>query len=151
MATPLPPRPAPIREFETYIYKEVDGRPLYADVYPPTTSNESHPTAIYISGGGWSSNNRTDYPRPLFHQLRAQGYVICSLGYRSVPETLLPVILTDFKDFGVWVRTRLPEKLRDQGIKVDGSKLVVIGFSAGGHYALLTVYYVPLKYINRTC
>jgi len=153
MATPLRSRPAVIPLYRTYVYKTVGDHHLYVDVYLDNNLDKSsqYQLATFFSGGGWCKNNRTDYPRPLFYELLAHRYVVCSPGYFSVPETSFPDILTCFKDFGVWITTKLPEELNKDGIKVDSSSLVATGFSAGGHYALLTVQNFPSEDINCFC
>lgn len=137
----IPPiRPPAIEAFETYVYKQVNDTKLYVDVYLPSTPNaEPLPVALYIPGGGWVSVNRGDYSRPLFHELLSYNFVICCMDYRLLPETPFAELTKDLTDVETWVRNVLPAEMEMIGKKVDGNKVVVLGGSAGGHLALLTV------------
>jgi acetyl esterase/lipase len=137
MSIPTPIRPPAIEAFKTYVYKQVNDTKLYVDVYLPSTPNAGPlPVALYIPGGGWVSVNRGDYSRPLFHELLSYNFVICCIDYRLLPETSFAELAKDLTAAETWVRNVLPEKICK---KVDGNKVVVLGGSAGGHLALLTV------------
>ena len=74
------------------------------------------------------------------HQTRyliSNGFVPVSVDYRLCPEVnLVEGPITDVRDAYVWVRDSLPQMLLNRGIAVDGDRVVVIGWSTGGHLAL---------------
>jgi acetyl esterase/lipase len=135
-----PIRPPAITPYRTYVYKYVNNIELKVDVYLPSSRHAGPlPVALYIPSGGWVGVDRTDYSRPLFHELLSHGFVVCCMDYRLLPETSFSELTEDVKRIETWVRHDLPTEMKKIGVKVDCNKLVVVGGSAGGHLALLTV------------
>ena len=62
------------------------------------------------------------------------GYCVASIDYRLAPETKLPQIIEDLEDAFRWLRMNGREKLR-----VDPSKIAVLGACAGGYLTLTGV------------
>ena len=65
--------------------------------------------------------------------------MVCCMNYRLLPETSFAELTEDVKRIETWIKQDLPAEIRKIGVKVDCNKLVVVGGSAGGHLALLTV------------
>jgi acetyl esterase/lipase len=61
------------------------------------------------------------------------GYAIVSIDYRLAPETKLPAIIEDVEDAFKWIRAKGPGLF-----KIDGSRIAVLGGSAGGYLTLAT-------------
>ncbi|XMA20928.1 hypothetical protein WAI453_013719 [Rhynchosporium graminicola] len=135
-----PIRPPAIIPFNTYVYEHVNNIDLKADVYLPSSpSTGPLPVALYIPGGGWIGVDRDDYSRPLLFVLLSQGFVDCCMDCRLVPETSFAELKEDVKCIETWIIQDLSVKIVFPGVKVDCTKLVVVGASAGGQLALLAV------------
>jgi acetyl esterase/lipase len=87
------------------------------------------------------AGQRGDCPRPLFWRFLLQGFIVYSMDYRLLPETSFGEQLEDVKDIEPWLRNKLQDELKGAGLEVgtDGREIVVVGESAGGLLALLTV------------
>lgn len=70
--------------------------------------------------------------------LLEHGFLPISVDYRLCPEvTLTEGPMEDVADALRWIRTILPTiRLRRADIKIDGSRVVSVGWSTGGHLAL---------------
>lgn len=69
--------------------------------------------------------------------LLANGFLPVSVDYRLCPEVnLIDGPMTDVCDAYKWARTTLPLIAAQYGVAVNGNKVVVIGWSSGGHLAL---------------
>ncbi|KAL4735137.1 hypothetical protein BDV11DRAFT_174131 [Aspergillus similis] len=128
---------------ETVMYKQTDGIPLFADVYyPPCVSDEPRPIALMIHGGGHVMLSRRDIrPKQTAH-LHSLGFLPVSIDYRLCPETtLIEGPMRDVSDAMAWARSTfcsLP--LLCPGLTVDPSRIVVVGWSTGGHLAMTTAF-----------
>ena len=154
----MSPRPPPIPPTKTLIYKTVPSTfmdttsiiippiPIKADIYLPSPPPSTPcPIILFIHGGGWINNNRTDYSRPLFHHFIARNFIVCSMDYRLLPETPFSGQCEDVKDIEKWLRKDLANVLKQEGceVSVDGEKIIIVGASSGAHLALLTVRPLP--------
>lgn len=71
--------------------------------------------------------------------LLAAGFVAVSLDYRLCPETTLAEgPMADVRDGLAWARNTLPGLLRRRrpDVRIDGGRVVAVGWSTGGHLAL---------------
>jgi acetyl esterase/lipase len=119
-------------ERESFVYKEVDGISIEADVYS-NAGDGARPVLLWIHGGGLMNGNRGSVPPQLVMLCKDEDYVLVSIDYRLAPETKLSGIVDDLKDALQWVR--------DQGgalFNADGDRIVVAGASAGGYLALMS-------------
>ncbi|KAI9667742.1 MAG: Type I Iterative PKS [Bathelium mastoideum] len=125
-------------KMETMVYKEVDGVEVRADVFFPTSSSSSPmPIALMIHGGGHMTLSRRAIRPPQTQHLLANGFLPVSIDYRLCPEvSLVDGPITDVCDAYNWVRTTLPRLATARGITVKSDKVVVIGWSTGGHLAV---------------
>lgn len=90
-----------------------------------------------IHGGGFMMLSRKAVRPAQTKHLLSAGFLPVSIDYRLCPEVnLLDGPMTDARDAYWWAQTRLPSLLAKQGIAVDGSRVVVVGWSTGGHLAL---------------
>ncbi|OHF04557.1 beta-ketoacyl synthase domain-containing protein [Colletotrichum orchidophilum] len=133
------PFDAPLR-LETVQFKEVDGQKLYADIHYPdelVEPGKTLPVALMIHGGGHIMLSRHDVRADQTAMLLDAGFLPISIDYRLCPETTLSEgPMTDVVDGLHWIRTTLPHvALSRSDISVDASKVVVIGWSTGGHLA----------------
>jgi pectinesterase len=102
---------------------------LFLDAfYPAGKSPKKRPAIVIIHGGGWRSGNRTQH-HPLAQHLAARGYVCFTPGYRLSTRDPYPAAIYDLKRSLRWVVQHAGK------YHVDTSKIVVLGFSAGGELA----------------
>ena len=73
--------------------------------------------------------------------LLAHDVLPISVDYRLCPETnLIDGPITDVCDAYAWVQTKLQAVVKSRGILVDEKRIVVIGWSTGGHLAMTTAW-----------
>jgi len=103
-----------------------------------------------IHGGGHVMLSRQDIRPPQTKTLLAAGFLPVSVDYRLCPEmTLLEGPMRDACDALAWVRNILPNlPLQRPDIRVDGSRVVAVGWSTGGHLALTLGYTAPARGIK---
>ncbi|KAL2812962.1 hypothetical protein BJX63DRAFT_395333 [Aspergillus granulosus] len=128
---------------ETVLFKQADQTPLFADIYyPPTVSDTPRPIALMVHGGGHIMLSRKDIrPKQTAH-LHTLGFLPISIDYRLCPESpLIDGPMRDVSDAITWARTTLPTlSLRCEGLNIDASRVVLVGWSTGGHLAMTTAY-----------
>lgn len=90
----------------------------------------SHPAAIIMHAGGWSSGNReeVEYIAAWFAK---QGFVVINVDYSLAPNNKWPVQLFDVIE-GVWW-------LKKNAVRynINPNKILAVGASAGGHLAAM--------------
>ena len=90
------------------------------------------PLMAYIHGGYWQRNAKEFYAclaeGPLAH-----GIDVAMIGYTLAPEATLTEIVAEARAALRWLRTQGPR------IGVAAGKLIVAGWSAGGHLAAMTL------------
>lgn len=93
-------------------------------------------SALMIHGGGHMTLSRRAI-RPFQTQhLLDNGFLPVSIDYRLCPEVnLVDGPIADVRDAYQWAKTSLPRLAAQWGIAVDSTKVVVIGWSTGGHLA----------------
>ena len=84
------------------------------------------PVVLYVHGGGWV---RGDKERALFKPgfLVPRGFLFASMNYRFHPEASLSEMAQDVASAAVWL------KLHAAKYGGDGSRIVLMGHSAGAH------------------
>ncbi|KJZ75225.1 hypothetical protein HIM_05419 [Hirsutella minnesotensis 3608] len=123
---------------ETLVYKETDGIQIHADVFFPKRSTSPRmPIALMIHGGGHMTLSRKAIrPFQTLHLL-SNGFLPVSIDYRLCPEvSLIDGPFADVRDAYQWARVKLPDIARQRGFDLDASKIVVVGWSSGGHLAM---------------
>jgi pimeloyl-ACP methyl ester carboxylesterase len=132
----------------TLTYKTLPHTALQADIYL-RNFQESHssPVLLFLHGGSWISGSRKDIPRATFHAFLTRSFTIVSIDYRLLPESSFDEQLADIQDAENWLRYMLPQILDHEYQRVvNGEKIAVLGVSAGGHLALLTVRFHSTPY-----
>lgn len=111
------------------VYHEVDGTKLLADFHRPENPQRV-PIVLMIHGGGWVAGTRHQI---LIHanRLTAEGFAVLSIEYRLAPKHKYPAQLDDVR-----AAIRYIQEQAD-ALNVDANKLVIWGYSAGGHLAAL--------------
>ncbi|PSN66430.1 ketoacyl-synt-domain-containing protein [Corynespora cassiicola Philippines] len=134
--------PSPWSKFETVVYKEVDGVSVQADVFfPQNPPVEPMPVALMIHGGGHMTLSRKAVRPAQTDFLLANGILPVSIDYRLCPEVnIIEGPIADTLDAYKWVQVELPTLAKAKGIVVDPKRVVVIGWSTGGHLAMTTAW-----------
>jgi acetyl esterase/lipase len=106
-----------------------EGRSLALDIFH-ATSPVKRTAVILLHGGGWAAGDRREmHGYAAF--LSASGFVAIAAEYRLTGEAAWPAQICDVKAVIRWVRKNAAT------LMIDPEKIVVEGFSAGGHLALL--------------
>ena len=122
-------------------YRNINGISLVLDVYSPSKrlgeypwvkyTEQKKPVLLYIHGGGWRSGEKES--RILeFLPYVDKGWVVVTVNYRLLHQASLPEIIGDCKTALNWVYDNSDK------FKIDTSKIVIAGNSAGAHLALMT-------------
>jgi acetyl esterase/lipase len=115
-----------------YTYKSPNGRPLHLWVSQPEDQSAKHPVIVFFHGGGWTGGNVTQFNKQT-KALAERGMVVVNVQYRLVAKApsneSVQVCLEDAKSAMRWVRSHAAE------LKIDTSKIVASGGSAGGYLA----------------
>ncbi|GME26007.1 BcPKS16, polyketide synthase [Neofusicoccum parvum] len=129
-------------EIETVVYKEVDGVSIHADIYlPQDSSRRAMPVALLLHGGGHMTLSRKAIRPAQVSFLLANHVIPVSFDYRLCPEiNLIDGPITDVRDAYAWCRTELPRIIGRRGVLVDPDRVVVVGWSSGGHLAMSTAW-----------
>ena len=107
------------------------------DLYRPekNESGELRPAVVIIHGGGWAKGDKGREREFVSAAMLAKaGYVAISINYQTRKGKRWPGNLHDCKNAVRWLRKNAAE------LGVDGSRIGVIGGSAGGHLALMVAY-----------
>jgi acetyl esterase/lipase len=111
---------------------------LALDVWRPAdaTRKPTSPASaavVLVHGGGWVSGGRGGVAR-WNEWLADSGYVVFDVDYRLAPPPRWEDAAHDVADAVAWVRAHADR------FAVDPHRVALIGWSAGGHLALLTAY-----------
>lgn len=114
-----------------YVYAEVGGRRLKADIYYHRDRPKNAPVLVFVHGGGWVVGFKQYQALPLLNHLAAQGWVCMSVDYRLSPRATFPDHLIDVKRALAWAKEHAPE------YGGNPEFIAVSGNSAGAHLASL--------------
>jgi acyl transferase domain-containing protein/acetyl esterase/lipase/acyl carrier protein/ubiquinone/menaquinone biosynthesis C-methylase UbiE len=142
---------------ETVVYKTVDGQDIHADVYWPVggpvpesnRTQKARPIALMIHGGSHIIFSRKDIRPAQTRLLLSQGFLPVSLDHRLCPEVpLAEGAMADVCSALAWARDTLPNLAslsRPAGLQIDGTRVVVVGWSSGGQLALSLNWTAPAR------
>jgi acetyl esterase/lipase len=88
---------------------------------------------IIIHGGGWDAGDRHQLPE-LNHFLAQHGYAVAAISYRLAPKHRWPAQREDALAAISWLKAHADE------LGIDGTRLVLLGRSAGGQIATAVAY-----------
>lgn len=115
-------------------YAESVGRDLKLDLYRPALPEGSPPppVVLYMHGGGWIGGIRSGPSSVAFGlELAGEGFAFASIDYRLAPEHPAPAAIEDCRLAVRFLRANA------ETLGVDGSRIVAMGNSAGGHLAAM--------------
>ena len=105
--------------------QEIGGVPCR--IYRPST-DAPLPTVVHIHGGGWVGGNLDTHDTACRMIAAQSGWAIVAVDYRLSPEHPYPAAMDDVESVAA--------ALRDGDVPgVDGTRLALLGDSAGGHLA----------------
>ena len=122
---------AAYRVVSNVVYHVADGFEAKLDLYLPRGQQEPGPALIQIHGGGWVGGTKESNSLRFLPYLE-MGWAVINVEYRLARVALAPAAVEDCLCALRWI-------IRNAGqYNIDASKLVVTGYSAGGHLALTT-------------
>ena len=103
------------------------------DLYPAAVQDPGRraPLAVLIHGGGWEKGSRDDVVHVIAN-LTSRGYAVANVGYRLAAEARAPGAAEDVRHAIEYARSRAKDW------NADGGRMLLVGFSAGAHLALLS-------------
>jgi acetyl esterase/lipase len=132
-----PPKPAPpnaakpgVAVEQDIVYAKAGSVELKLDVARPAEGTSLSPVVMVIHGGAWRSGNKSDV-RPISSEFARRGYVAVAPQYRFCPQDPFPAQVHDVKAAVRWVKSNAKK------YRIDPERVGAIGFSAGGHLALM--------------
>ena len=104
------------------------------DIYLPDGAKGKLPLVIFIHGGGWLGNDKyadIGYMKKTVAEIVSSGFALASIDYRFATQAIFPAQIQDCN--------RAVSFLFDNADKygLDKKRIVIMGFSAGGHLASL--------------
>jgi acetyl esterase/lipase len=108
-------------------------RPAGVNGKPTSPTAPASAAVVLVHGGGWVSGGRGGVAR-WNGWLADRGYVVFDVDYRLAPPPRWEDAARDVADAVAWVRAHAGR------FAVDPHRVALIGWSAGGHLALLTAY-----------
>jgi acetyl esterase/lipase len=113
------------------------------DVYRPRAAGP-HPTILLIHGGGWTGGARQTYVLRALPYLE-MGFAIVNISYRLAAVAQAPAAVEDCLCALRWVIRNAKQ------YDLDPARIVVMGYSAGGHLALTTGMIPASAGLDRQC
>jgi arylformamidase len=107
----------------------VSPRQTSLDVYVPAAASHL-PVLIYVHGGGWNSGDKSDVNAKAAY-FTAHNFVFVSVNYRLIPAAWPAQQATDVAGAVAWVKENI------EAYGGDGTRLFVLGHSAGAHLTAL--------------
>jgi acetyl esterase/lipase len=125
-------------------YSVANNSELKLDLYMPRDRRRPVPTLVYIHGGGWVEGKKESEVLNILPYL-SLGWAVINVEYRLGRNSLAPAAVEDCRCALRWVIRHAKEH------NLDTSKIVLTGFSAGGHLALITGLLPTATAFDRRC
>lgn len=124
------PASPPIKTTYDVVYRTVGEQQLALDMAMPAQGEGPFPALLIIHGGAWRGGNKASH-RDQLDRFARRGYVVVSPQYRFCPKETFPAQVHDVKAAVRWLKAHAEE------YRVDPNRVGAMGFSAGGHLALM--------------
>lgn len=106
---------------------------LALDLYEPAGASGPAPVVLMIHGGGWDSGDRTQLAF-LNHWIARRGYAVAAISYRLAPSYRWPAQRDDVLAALTWIKAHGAQH------RIDATRIVLAGRSAGGQIAQVVAY-----------
>jgi acetyl esterase/lipase len=116
---------------------------LKLDLYRPATPGP-YPTVLHIHGGGWTGGSREGVVLRALPFLQ-MGFAVVNVSYRLARVADAPAAVEDCLCALRWMARSVKE------YEFDLSRIVITGYSAGGHLALTTGMIPASAGLDRQC
>jgi acetyl esterase/lipase len=107
-----------------------DGDELKLNLARPQKQDGRVPCVVVIHGGGWAGGSREAHD-DITWKFAQRGYVSATLGYRLAPKHRFPAAVDDVQAAVRFLRANAEK------YGIDPDRIGAIGFSAGGHLAMM--------------
>lgn len=104
------------------------------DLYLPEKATPKTPLVVWVHGGAWNHNDQLGdmgYMPKTIYDILSKGYAIASIDYRFSNQAVFPAQIQDCYSALHYLAKNLNKE------NYDSKKIILIGFSAGGHLASL--------------
>lgn len=105
------------------------------DVAFPSGYEESRSVILFLHGGGWISGDKSGFTAKSVPLSEKTGCITASMNYRYASDSVDCEDMLDDIDKAL---KKIKSMAKSRGIKAD--KVMLVGFSAGGHLSLLYAY-----------
>jgi acetyl esterase/lipase len=122
--------PANVRYLPDLLYSKVGESVLQLDLAMPSEGSGPFPAVVVLHGGCWMGGSRKGC-LPMAFALADRGFVAAAVSYRFAPDHPFPAQVHDAKCAVRWLRANAAAH------KIDSERIAALGYSAGGHLALL--------------
>jgi acetyl esterase/lipase len=122
--------PAKAKQERDIVYAKVGAAELKLDIDEPVGGIEPRPAVVVLHGGAWRQGSKSDV-RSIMPEFVRRGYVAVAPQYRLCPKDAFPAQVHDVKAAVRWIKSN------SRKYRVDPDRIGAIGFSAGGHLALM--------------
>ncbi len=122
--------PAKAASEQDIVYTKAGTDELKLDIARPAGKDGPFPAVFVIHGGAWTAGNKSDV-RGIMGEFTQHGYVAVSPQYRFCPKNVFPAQVHDVKAAVRFIKANAKK------YQVDPDRIGAIGFSAGGHLALM--------------
>jgi acetyl esterase/lipase len=102
---------------------------LRCDLYRPRPGTEKRMATIHLHGGGFTGGSK-DTLNERIRPYASQGYLAIASQYRLTGQAAWPAMIEDVKAAIRWTRANA------SSLGIDPARIVIVGYSAGGHLAL---------------
>lgn len=117
---------------------------LKLDLYLPVNTSAPVPLVMLFHGGGWVEGRKEASVLHVLPYLR-MGFAVANVGYRLGRVSPAPAAVEDTRCALRWLSRRA------KAFKIDTSKIILTGGSAGAHLALITGMLPPGNPFDRAC
>jgi len=112
------------------VYAKTGSSELKLDMARPAEGTGLSAVVVVIHGGAWRAGNKSDV-RSISSEFARRGYVAVAPQYRFCPQDPFPAQVHDVKAAVRWIKSNAKK------YRIDPERVGAIGFSAGGHLALM--------------
>ena len=120
-------------EMSEHEYAQNGRKTLKLDLYRSRTAHAPQPLVIMVHGGSWNGGDKKQLPA-INRYLAREGYAVASINHRHAPKHPFPAAIEDLFRAIDFLRANATE------LRLDPTRIVLIGRSAGGQIALSAAY-----------